>query len=107
MVGLGFYFIALFAVIFWDVSHKTFSRGWLLTFDRDGRVVGSAGIGNIALEQQGVARIGGMVMESRRCASVVAVLSQPHERVVGDETGADARFAMGHEIVDPRYLLIK
>jgi cytochrome d ubiquinol oxidase subunit I len=30
MVGLGFYFIALFAVIFWDVSHKTFSRGWLL-----------------------------------------------------------------------------
>jgi cytochrome d ubiquinol oxidase subunit I len=30
MVGLGFYFIALFAVIFWDVSHHNFSRRWLL-----------------------------------------------------------------------------
>jgi cytochrome d ubiquinol oxidase subunit I len=30
MVGLGFYFIALFAVIFWDASHRNFSRGWLL-----------------------------------------------------------------------------
>jgi cytochrome d ubiquinol oxidase subunit I len=30
MVGLGFYFIALFAFIFWDVSHYNFSRRWLL-----------------------------------------------------------------------------
>jgi len=30
MVGLGFYFIALFAVIFWDVTHRNFSRRWLL-----------------------------------------------------------------------------
>jgi cytochrome d ubiquinol oxidase subunit I len=30
MVGLGFYFIALFAVIFWDASHRNFSRTWLL-----------------------------------------------------------------------------
>jgi cytochrome d ubiquinol oxidase subunit I len=30
MVGLGFYFIALFAFIFWDASHRNFSRGWLL-----------------------------------------------------------------------------
>jgi len=30
MVGLGFYFIVLFAVIFWDVSHRNFSRRWLL-----------------------------------------------------------------------------
>jgi cytochrome bd ubiquinol oxidase subunit I len=30
MVGLGFYFIALFAVIFWDASHRNFSRRWLL-----------------------------------------------------------------------------
>jgi cytochrome d ubiquinol oxidase subunit I len=30
MVGLGFYFIALFAVIFWDASHRKFSRRWLL-----------------------------------------------------------------------------
>lgn len=30
MVALGFYFIALFAVVFWDASHLTFSRRWLL-----------------------------------------------------------------------------
>ena len=30
MVALGFYFIALFAVIFWDASHRNFSRQWLL-----------------------------------------------------------------------------
>ena len=30
MVALGFYFIALFALIFWDASHRTFSRMWLL-----------------------------------------------------------------------------
>src|SRR5947209_6091339 len=30
MVALGFYFIALFAVIFWDASHRNFSRRWLL-----------------------------------------------------------------------------
>ena len=30
MVALGFYFIALFAVLFWDVSHRNFSRRWLL-----------------------------------------------------------------------------
>ncbi|MFY9695576.1 MAG: cytochrome ubiquinol oxidase subunit I [Xanthobacteraceae bacterium] len=30
MVGLGFYFIALFAAIFWDASHRNFSRRWLL-----------------------------------------------------------------------------
>ncbi|HSV24478.1 MAG TPA: cytochrome ubiquinol oxidase subunit I [Xanthobacteraceae bacterium] len=30
MAGLGFYFILLFAVIFWDVSHQNFSRRWLL-----------------------------------------------------------------------------
>jgi cytochrome d ubiquinol oxidase subunit I len=30
MVGLGFYFIALFAVIFWDATHRNFSRMWLL-----------------------------------------------------------------------------
>jgi len=30
MVALGFYFIALFALIFWDASHRNFSRGWLL-----------------------------------------------------------------------------
>ena len=30
MVGLGFYFIALFALIFWDASHRNFSRRWLL-----------------------------------------------------------------------------
>ena len=29
MVGLGFYFIALFAFIFWDASHHNFSRRWL------------------------------------------------------------------------------
>jgi cytochrome bd ubiquinol oxidase subunit I len=29
MVGLGFYFIALFALLFWDVSHRNFSRRWL------------------------------------------------------------------------------
>ena len=30
MVALGFYFIVLFAVIFWDASHRNFSRRWLL-----------------------------------------------------------------------------
>jgi cytochrome d ubiquinol oxidase subunit I len=30
MVGLGFYFIALFALLFWDASHRNFSRRWLL-----------------------------------------------------------------------------
>jgi len=30
MVALGFYFIALFALLFWDVSHRNFSRRWLL-----------------------------------------------------------------------------
>jgi cytochrome bd ubiquinol oxidase subunit I len=30
MVACGFYFIALFAVIFWDASHRKFSRRWLL-----------------------------------------------------------------------------
>jgi len=30
MVALGFYFIFLFAVIFWDASHLRFSRRWLL-----------------------------------------------------------------------------
>ena len=30
MVGLGLYFIALFAAIFWDASHRNFSRQWLL-----------------------------------------------------------------------------
>jgi cytochrome d ubiquinol oxidase subunit I len=30
MVALGFYFIALFAMIFWDASHRNFSRRWLL-----------------------------------------------------------------------------
>ena len=30
MVGLGFYFIALFALIFWDASNRNFSRRWLL-----------------------------------------------------------------------------
>jgi cytochrome d ubiquinol oxidase subunit I len=30
MVGLGFYFIAFFALLFWDVSHLNFSRRWLL-----------------------------------------------------------------------------
>jgi cytochrome d ubiquinol oxidase subunit I len=30
MVALGFYFIALFAVAFWSVSHYNFSRRWLL-----------------------------------------------------------------------------
>jgi cytochrome bd ubiquinol oxidase subunit I len=30
MVGLGFYFIALFAFVFWDASHRNFSRRWLL-----------------------------------------------------------------------------
>jgi cytochrome bd ubiquinol oxidase subunit I len=30
MVGLGFYFIALFAVIFWNASYRNFSRRWLL-----------------------------------------------------------------------------
>jgi cytochrome d ubiquinol oxidase subunit I len=30
MVALGFYFIALFAVIFWDASRRSFSRSWLL-----------------------------------------------------------------------------
>jgi cytochrome d ubiquinol oxidase subunit I len=29
MVALGFYFIALFALIFWDASHRNFSRRWL------------------------------------------------------------------------------
>jgi cytochrome bd ubiquinol oxidase subunit I len=29
MVGLGFYFILLFALIFWDASHRNFSRRWL------------------------------------------------------------------------------
>ena len=29
MVGLGFYFIALFALIFWDATHRNFSRRWL------------------------------------------------------------------------------
>jgi cytochrome d ubiquinol oxidase subunit I len=30
MVALGFYFIALFAFLFWDVSRRNFSRRWLL-----------------------------------------------------------------------------
>jgi cytochrome d ubiquinol oxidase subunit I len=30
MVALGFYFIVLFAAIFWDASHRNFSRRWLL-----------------------------------------------------------------------------
>ncbi|MDI3560634.1 cytochrome ubiquinol oxidase subunit I [Bradyrhizobium sp. Arg816] len=30
MVGLGFYFIGLFALIFWNASHRNFSRRWLL-----------------------------------------------------------------------------
>jgi cytochrome d ubiquinol oxidase subunit I len=30
MVGLGFYFILLFMLIFWDASHRNFSRTWLL-----------------------------------------------------------------------------
>jgi len=31
MVALGFYFIALFAVVFWFTSKRDFSRRWLLT----------------------------------------------------------------------------
>jgi len=30
MVGLGFYFIAFFALWFWDASHRNFSRRWFL-----------------------------------------------------------------------------
>jgi cytochrome bd ubiquinol oxidase subunit I len=30
MVALGFYFIAFFALLFWDASHRNFSRRWLL-----------------------------------------------------------------------------
>ena len=30
MVGLGFYFIGLFAFVFWNASHHNFSRRWLL-----------------------------------------------------------------------------
>jgi cytochrome d ubiquinol oxidase subunit I len=30
MVGLGFYFIGFFALLFWDASHRNFSRRWLL-----------------------------------------------------------------------------
>ncbi|HMK70019.1 MAG TPA: cytochrome ubiquinol oxidase subunit I [Xanthobacteraceae bacterium] len=30
MVALGFYFIAAFALLFWDASHRNFSRRWLL-----------------------------------------------------------------------------
>jgi cytochrome d ubiquinol oxidase subunit I len=30
MVALGFYFIALFAIAFWNASHRNFSRKWLL-----------------------------------------------------------------------------
>ena len=30
MVGLGFYFIAFFALLFWDASQRNFSRRWLL-----------------------------------------------------------------------------
>src|SRR5246127_3224507 len=30
MVGLGFFFIAFFALLFWDASHRNFSRRWLL-----------------------------------------------------------------------------
>jgi cytochrome d ubiquinol oxidase subunit I len=30
MVGLGFYLIVLFALIFWNASQRNFSRGWLL-----------------------------------------------------------------------------
>jgi cytochrome bd ubiquinol oxidase subunit I len=29
MVALGFFFIALFALLFWDTSHRNFSRRWL------------------------------------------------------------------------------
>jgi cytochrome d ubiquinol oxidase subunit I len=29
MVALGFYFIAFFAFLFWDASHRNFSRRWL------------------------------------------------------------------------------
>jgi cytochrome bd ubiquinol oxidase subunit I len=29
MVGCGFYLIALFALLFWDVSRRNFSRRWL------------------------------------------------------------------------------
>jgi cytochrome bd ubiquinol oxidase subunit I len=30
MVALGFYFIGLFALLFWDASHRNFGRAWLL-----------------------------------------------------------------------------
>jgi cytochrome d ubiquinol oxidase subunit I len=30
MVALGFYFIGLFALLFWDTSHRNFGRRWLL-----------------------------------------------------------------------------
>jgi len=30
MVALGFYFIAFFALLFWDASHRNFGRRWLL-----------------------------------------------------------------------------
>jgi cytochrome bd ubiquinol oxidase subunit I len=30
MVALGFYFIAFFVLLFWDASHRRFSRRWLL-----------------------------------------------------------------------------
>jgi cytochrome bd ubiquinol oxidase subunit I len=30
MVALGFYFIGLFALLFWDASHRNFGRRWLL-----------------------------------------------------------------------------
>lgn len=30
MVAFGFYFILLFALIFWDASQRRFSRSWLL-----------------------------------------------------------------------------
>jgi cytochrome bd ubiquinol oxidase subunit I len=30
MVALGFYFIAFFALLFWEASHRNFSRRWLL-----------------------------------------------------------------------------
>ena len=41
MVGLGFYFIAFFALLFWDASHRNFSRRWLL---RLGAVVAAAAL---------------------------------------------------------------
>ena len=79
-----------------DVGHR--AGGGL----GDGGVIGLARIVDIALEQERIAEIIGVVAQRRPRTGIVAVGLQRFERVVGDETLANPRHSVGDQFVDSR-----